>query len=147
MSYGIEQWGIGSWGVGDFIVTDHIPGDLATSINRLPLISFVLSSQSGNVVLASINLTVNNIALITNGIFTTAATGTIDDTDPSAVQVMAQVLHEFAPLELVIVVVAALNTSNEPSTVGNTWQFNVDDTIHIFTMYVVRGFERIFRID
>ena len=145
MSYGIEQWGLGSWGGSDFVVTDHIPSDLSTGVSRLPLIGFVLFSQSGNIVLSSINLTVNGIPLITSGAFTIAATGTIDNTNPAAVQVTAQTLHEFAPFELVTVVVSAINTSNQPPTIGNTWQFNVDNTIHTFQTYIIRKFERVFR--
>lgn len=145
MSYGIEQWGIGSWGGSDFVCTSHIPSDLSTGVSRLPIIGFILSSQSGNVVLSSINLTVNGVPLIVNGAFTIAATGTIDNTNPAAVQVTAQVVHEFAPLELVTVVVTALNTSNQPPTIGNVWQFIVDNTIHSFQCYIVRKFERVFR--
>jgi hypothetical protein len=145
MSYGIEQWGIGSWGGSDFVVTSHIPSDLSTGVSRLPIIGFILSSQSGNVVLGSIRLFVNGIELIHDGYFTNAATGTIDTTNPSQVQVTAQVLHEFAPFELVTVVVTALNTSNEPPTLGNVWQFTVDNAIHTFQCYIVRKFERVFR--
>ena len=147
MSYGIEQWGIGSWGGSDFVVNNHIPSDFAIGVSRLPIIGCVLFSQSGNVTLASINLSVNGVALITNGIFTIAATGTIDSTNPAAVQITAQVLHEFAPLELVTVVVSAVNASNQPPTIGNTWQFNVDNTIHTFQTHIVRKFERVFRSD
>lgn len=144
MSYGLEQYGIGSWGGSDFVVNNHIPSDLSTGINRLPIIGCILFSQSGNVVLASINLSVNGIALITNGVFTSSATGTIDATNPAAVQLTTQVLHEFAPLELVTVTVSALNTSNQAPTSGTTWQFNVDNTIHTFQTHIVRKFERVF---
>jgi len=146
MSYGLEQYGLGSWGGGNFIVINQVPTDLSVGVNRLPLISCTLSSQS-DVVLASINLSVNGIALITNGIFTTAASGSIDSTNLREVQIVGQVLHEFAPLEQVIVTVTAVNTSNEPPTNGNVWSFFVDDTIHTFQMHIVRAFERVLRVN
>lgn len=145
MSYGIEQYGIGSWGGSDFTVTDHIPSDLSIGVSRLPIIGCVLFSQSGNIVLASINLSANGIPLITNGIFTAVATGSIDSTNPAAVQIIAQVLHEFAPLQEVTVVVSALNTSNEPPSIGNVWSFFVDNTIHNFQTHIVRKFERVLK--
>lgn len=145
MSYGLEQYGIGSWGGSDFTVIDHIPSDNSTGISRLPIVGCTLSSQSGSVVLASINLSVNGTALITNGVFTLAATGTIDSSNPASVIITAQVLHEFAPFELVTVLVSALNTSNEPPTSGTTWQFNVDNVIHNFQTHIVRAFERVLR--
>lgn len=145
MSYGIEQWGTGRWSGADFIVTDHVPSDSAFSIDRLPLISFTLLSQNGNITLASINLTVNGSSLITNGIFTDLAAGTIDSTNPTAVKIAAQTLHAFAPLEIITVIVSALNASNQAPTLGSTWQFMVDDTIHMFQNYIIRKFERVFR--
>lgn len=146
MSYGVEQWGIGSWGGSDFVVTNHTPSDFSTNVGRLPIIGCVLLSQSGNVVLASINLTANGVSLITNGAFTVAATGTIDNTNPSAVQITAQLIHEFSPLEIVTIVVSAVNTANQPPIIGNIWQFTVDSTIHSFQNYIVRKFERVFRV-
>ena len=143
MAYGIQSWGLSAWGGSDFIITNHIPSDNATGVNRKPLIGFTLLSSSGDVTLASINLSANGIQLITSGAFTGNATGTIDSTNPAAVTVSAQVRHEFSPFALVTVVVSALNTSNQSATIGNTWQFNVDSTIHTFETYIVRRFERV----
>lgn len=147
MSYGLQTWGLGSWGGSDFVVNNHIPSDSTVGTSRLPSIQFTLFSQSGNVVLASINMTVNGTAFITNGVFTSAATGTIDDTNPAEVDVTVQTIHEFAPLALITVVVAAINTSNQPPTIGNTWQFTVDDTIHVFQTHISRKFERVFGVN
>lgn len=146
MSYGLEQYGIGSWGGSDFVVDNHIPSDSSTGVSRLPLIQFTLFSQSGNIVVDTINLTVNGVSFITAGVFTTAATGTIDNTDPAQVNITAQTIHGFSPLQLVTVVVSALNTSNQPPVIGSMWQFTVDNTIHNFQTYVVRAFERILRV-
>lgn len=147
MSYGIEQWGKGSWGGFDFIATNHIPSDFSSNIARAPSISFTLVSQSGNVTLASINVSTNSISLITNGVFTIKAIGTIDDSDPASVNININILHEFASFELIVVVVSAINASNQSLTLGNTWQFTVDNTIHSFQNYIVRGFERVFAVN
>lgn len=146
MSYGLEQYGVGSWGGSDFIVIDHFPIDNSVGNNRLSTISFTLSSQSGNVILSSINLTANGTPLIVNGVFTLNATGTINNTNPLSVQVTATVTHAFAPFAVVSVLVSATNTSNDIPISGTTWLFGVDGTLVLFSNYVVRRFERVERV-
>jgi hypothetical protein len=146
LSYGIELYGGGSYGGANFQVVAQIPPDGSIGIVRIPVISFTLSSQSGNVILSSISLTLNGISFITGGNFTSNAVGTIDPTDPINVKITAITLHAFSPLAIVIVVVDAINVSNEHPVLGQTWQFTVDNTIFNFTNYVVRGFERVLKL-
>lgn len=151
MSYGLEKWGLGGWGTADFIVTNHIPVDNITGVQRAPTIMFTLASQSGTINLSSINLTVNGNSsglynIVTNGAFTSYATGTINFSDPLNVIVTANIIHAFSPLEIVTVTVDAITAQNEHPASGTTWQFTVDNTIHTFTNYIVRGFQRVFRV-
>lgn len=151
MSYGLEKWGLGGWGGADFAVTNHVPVDGVTGIQRAPMISFTIASQNGNINLSSINLTVNGnssgmYALIINGVFTSYATGTINFSDPLNVIVTANIIHAFSPLEIVTVTVDAANTQNERPASGTTWQFTVNSDIHTFVNYIVRGFQRVFRV-
>lgn len=155
MSYGIQSWGTGGWGGADFIVINHIPFDNSIGINRLPIISFTLLSQSGSVITSSINLTIIvnmvSIPLIINGVFTANASGTINASVPTIVNVTAQILHSLAPFSIVNVVVAALanSTLNSPSlspASGTTWLFAVDNTLTLFSNYIVRRFERVLRV-
>lgn len=147
MSYGLSGYGISGWGGSDFDVINHIPVDNSTNVSRTPIISFTLSSQSGNVVLSSINLTANGISLIINGVFTSNAIGIIDNTNPANVNVSATVTHSYGPLSVVVIVVDALNTSNSHPAVGVTWQFTVSSATTLFQNYIVRKFERVFRIN
>jgi len=147
MSYGIANWGTGSWGGADFVVIDHIPIDDATDVNRVATISFILYSQINNVVNNSINLIANGVYLIQNGNFTDNATGSIDSADPLSVIVTATVTHAFSPFELVNIEVSALNAANESPALGTTWSFTVNNTLSLFSNYIVRRFERVSRVN
>jgi hypothetical protein len=146
MSYGLEAFGIGSFGGADFVVLDQNPIDGAIDINRLPTISFLLSSNSGDITLSSITLTANSIPLITAGVFTANATGIIDASNPSQVIVTAIVTHAFSPLSLVSVVVSAMNASSQTLVSGTSWSFTVGASIVVFNNYIIRAFERVFRV-
>lgn len=147
MSYGIGSWGTGSWGGADFIVQNHIPFDNSINVSRTPTISFELSSLGNTINTSTINLSANGIQLITNGIFTSKAVGIINSADPNNTIVSASVIHAFSPLSIITVVVDAQNSANEhPSPVTATWQFTVSDAIATFSTYIVRGFERVFRV-
>jgi len=147
MAWGIQSWGVGSWGGADFIVTNHFPIDNSTGNNRLSTIAFTLLSQSGNVTLSSINLTANGVPLITAGIFTEHATGSINNTNPLSVNVAATVTHAFAPYAIVTVLITAFNTSGEqPLANTATWLFAVDNTLYLFSSYIVRRFEKVLRV-
>jgi hypothetical protein len=147
MSYGIERWGIGSWGGSDFIVTNHVPPDNSTGISRTPTISFALISQSGNILVNTINLIANNIPLIVNGTFTANATGTINISNPTNVIVTANVIHAFSPFTTVTVAVDAQNAAMAHPASGITWQFVVNNIIGQFSNYIMRKFERVFRVN
>jgi len=147
MSYGIQQWGLGSWGGSDFVVLNHVPVDNSTGISRRPTISFALVSQSGNVTINTINLTINSTQLIVNGVFTSSASGTINASNPANVIVTALVLHALAPFTAVTVVVDAQNTSlQHPASSGTSWQFVVNNAQGQFSNYIIRKFERVFRV-
>jgi hypothetical protein len=149
MSYGLEAWGVASYGGSDFIVSDHFPFDNSTGINRLPTISFVLASQGSNVTISSINLviTINgtSIQLITNGLFTSNAIGTINASNPTNVIVSATLLHALAPLDVVNVNVVATNTFNQTPIEG-AWQFTVNSAIATFLVYIVNAFQKVLRV-
>ena len=145
MSWGIGSYGISSWGGSDFIVSAHNPFDGSTGISRIPTISFTLSSQNGNVVLGSISLTANGVALITAGSFTGQSFGTIDATDPANVVVSATLLYTLNPLTTISIEVNALNSTNS-AAVDNTWQFTTNGATTTFITSIVRSFERINRV-
>ncbi len=146
MSYGIQAWGLGSWGGSDFSVTNHVPFDNSTGNLRLTTISFTLFSQSGAVDAYSINLTANGIYLVQDGYFTDDATGAIDLTNPSLVNVVATVTHAFDPLELVLVEVSAINATSVSPSLGTTWQFTVNDTQYNYINYISNRFEKVLRV-
>lgn len=145
MSYGIQQWGLSGWGSATFSAVNHFPNDGAVNIIRMPTISFTLLSQSGDVELISINLYANGIALIMNGIFTSYATGTINDADPQAVIVTATVTNMYTKSASVNIIVNALNSSNQIALNG-TWQFITDNNSNTFFTYINRSFQRILKV-
>lgn len=146
MSWGTESWGIGSWGGADFIITNHVPFDNSTGNPRLTTIGFTLLSQSSDIDIYSINLTANGISLIEDGYFTSDATGAIDNTNPKAVNVVATVTHSFAPLEVVVIEVLALNIASVAPSLGTTWQFTVDDVNKTYINYISNRFGRVLRV-
>lgn len=147
MSYGIGLWGTGGWSGESFIVTDQIPTDGAINVARQPTIAFLLSSDTYTVDLSTINLTVNGVNYITNGVFTIDATGIINSTDPNNVQITATPIQSFASLALVTIIVSAQNINSESPTNGTTWSFTVSAAVRQFITYVARGFDRIARLD
>lgn len=147
MSFGFGGYGLSPYGGNDFDIEDHYPIDGSTGNDRLSTISFKLVSPTFTITLSTINLVANSIALITDGIFTTEAAGTIDNTDPYNVVITATLIHAYAPLTLVNVSATALNTNNDTPVIGTTtWSFMVDDTIQTFNTYIMRGFQRVFRV-
>ncbi len=144
MSWGDTLYGIGSWGDPDFTVINQVPADGYVNASRTPTISFTLSSTSNAILVNYINVAVNGIEMITNGLFTDAASGTIDSSDTNAINVSIDILQAFAPLTLVLVVVSALNVANQTPTSGTMWSFTVDAISNTFTTYIVRGFQRVF---
>lgn len=146
MSYGISSYGISSYGGSSFTIIDHIPFDNAVGIDRNPTVSFTLLSEGSPIALSSINLTLNSIAMITNGIINPIATGTINSSDPNAVTVDITVSSAFAPLAVVSVQIDVLNNDNSGPSNGASWQFTVGNGVTQFTTYVVRAFERIFKV-
>ena len=146
MGWGDSSYGLSSWGSADFIVTDHSPADDSTGAPRLTTISFTLASGSANVDISSINLTADGIQLIVGGLFTSNATGTINNTDPMVVHIAATVTHAFPALEVVLVVVDALTVTNQAPVSGTTWEFTVSNTITIFPNYIVNRFEKVLRV-
>ncbi len=146
MSFGLSSYGAGSWGGATFFLTSQVPTDNSTGNFRLPVISFLLSSNNGKVILNSINVLANGVPLIISGIFQGANVGTIDDTDINNVQVAIQVGHAYQQLSNVSVVVSALNINNESLAYGDSWQFTVDANIFLFANYIVRSYQRIFNV-
>ena len=145
MSWGLGSYGLVGWGGADFIIADHNPFDGSTGISRIPTITFTLSSQNGDVVLSSIDLTANGVDLITDGCFTGQAFGTINSTDPANVVVSATLLYTLNPLTTISIVVDAVNSTNS-SAVDNTWQFTTSGATTTFITSIVRGFERVFGV-
>lgn len=147
MSWGISSYGISSWGGADFVVINQFPPDDSVGAARLTTISFTLSSLGSDIDVSSINLTANGVDLIINGVFTSNATGSIDDTNLLSVNVIATVTHAFAPLTLVSIVVEALNDTGGSPVSGDSWNFTVDSTAYSFLTYIVNNFERILKVD
>lgn len=145
MAYGIGAWGIASWGGANFFIEDQFPIDGSTGNPRLTIISFLLHSGV-NITLNTINVTANGVYLIFNGSFTIHASGAIDSTNPSQVQITMTVTQAFQPLENITIVVNTTNINNENVTAGSTWSFTVDNTIHLFNAYIVRRFQRVLLI-
>ena len=147
MAWGIGRYGLGPWGSGDFTVINHAPADNSTGNPRLTTISFTLSTLIDPIDLSTIDLTVNSVPLITNGVFTANAMGTINAVSSILVNVTATVTHAFAPLEVVTVVVAALTFTLDAPGSGTTWQFTVNDTTITASNYIVNRFEKVLRVN
>ena len=145
MSFGTTSFGATLFGGGgtDFSVTNQSPTPNLTTVSRKPTISFNIYSSATNIDTNSINVIVSGIAFITNGIFTSNATGVINTTSLTNIIITMTSADTFLPATEITVDVEAKTVANDILEINNVWHYVTTPSINIENTHISRSFNKI----